>query len=289
MIGNARIICGIDLGADTESIVSFAGYFALKTSSRLTLFYVIDYLLTPPAYLSKYIDQEKKKDEAKIAKWSALLSSRGINSDFSIALGRLHESFLREINEAAADLLVIGYKSHLIRPSSSERLIKSIPAPMLVVKGKGAEGATLDTISIKKILCPVDFSENSRKAALAAKRYADLFSAELSLVHIIPSHLLRGKFAEWKNMDENRCGEFEEGMHREATSKLHALNAELGIGDIEVCHGKPSERICKIADENRCDMIVIGARGLSYIRSILIGSTTEEVLRSSGCPVMVIH
>jgi len=47
--------------------------------------------------------------------------------------------------------------------------------------------------------------------------------------------------------------------------------------------------ICSAADEGAFDMIVMGASGLSYLQDILIGSTTESVLRASPCPVLVVR
>jgi nucleotide-binding universal stress UspA family protein len=59
--------------------------------------------------------------------------------------------------------------------------------------------------------------------------------------------------------------------------------------DGEIIQGKPDERICSAAEAGSYDMIVIGARGLSYLEGVLIGSTTEAILKTSPCPVLVVH
>lgn len=56
-----------------------------------------------------------------------------------------------------------------------------------------------------------------------------------------------------------------------------------------VYEGHPGEVIPSLAEEGRYDLIVIGARGLSYVESVLIGGTTDAVLKSSYCPVLIIH
>ena len=76
--------------------------------------------------------------------------------------------------------------------------------PMLVVRGERAEKASPGTVKIRKILCPVDFSENSRKAVSMAKAYAGLFSADLQIMHVIPSHVMKEKWEQWINPDESR-------------------------------------------------------------------------------------
>jgi len=284
------ILSGIDLGPDTEKNLAYTAYFASRTGSAVRLLYIIDYLLTPPAYLASYIEEEKKREEKEMARFEALLVGFAKKTEASVMLGRLHESFIKSIDETSADLVVIGYKTHLLRPSSSERLIKSLAIPMLVVRGKRAEKASPGSVTIRKILCPVDFSENSRKAIIVAKAYAGLFSAELHLLHVIPSHVMKEKWEQWINPDEKDSQRFEEELRTEAAAKLSQLVNEYKITDeAEILQGASGQMICSYAEDGAYDMIVVGARGLSYLQEVLIGSTTETVLKSSPCPVLIVH
>ncbi len=223
------IITGIDLGPDTERNISYAAYFAAGTGATVRLLYIIDYLLTPPSYLSSYVEEEKKKEEKEMARLQALLSGFSVKNEASVILGRLHESFMKVITETSADLLVIGYRSHLLRPSSSERLIKSLAMPMLVVRGKYAENASPGTVKIRKILCPIDFSSNSLKAVSMAKAYAGLFSAELQIMHVVPSHRIQERWEQWLKPQEKDRQRFEEGLYFEAAEKLSQIRDEFSI------------------------------------------------------------
>ncbi len=53
--------------------------------------------------------------------------------------------------------------------------------------------------------------------------------------------------------------------------------------------GNPSEVICKIADENQADVILIGSHGHNALERIFIGSVSHAVLEHASCPVMVIR
>jgi nucleotide-binding universal stress UspA family protein len=288
--GSHCILSGIDLGPDTESVLSYAAYFGAKTRAAVKLLYVIDYLLTPPSYLAAYIEEEKRREETEMSGWKARLKKEGIDAECAIVLGRLHESFEKVIGETSPDLLVLGHKSHILRPSSSERLIRSLKIPMVVVRGKAAEGAAIGSVEIRKILCPVDFSENARRAVSAAKRYAGIFAADLRLIHIIPSYLIKEKWGVWKKMGDTDREKFDASMHAEAESKLDALCRECGIGAKgEVLQGNPSEVIAALALDGKYDLVAMGGRGLSYIQSVLIGSTTDALLKSSPCPVLIVH
>jgi nucleotide-binding universal stress UspA family protein len=288
--GSHCILSGIDLGPDTESVLSYAACFSAGTRASIKLLYVIDYLLTPPSYLYAYIEEEKRREEAEMSGWKTRLQREGIEAEYAIVLGRLHESFEKVIGETSPDLLVLGHKSHLIRPSSSERLIRSLKIPMVVVRGRAAEGAAIGSVEIKKILCPVDFSDNSLRAVSAAMRCAGIFGADLRLVHIIPSYLLKEKWGVWKEMGNADREKLDASIQAEAESKLEALCRECGIAvEGEVLQGNPSEVIAALALAGEYDLVAVGGRGLSYIQSVLIGSTTEALLKSSPCPVLIVH
>lgn len=290
MTSGKVIVCGIDLGPGSEEIVAYAALFASSFDSSVRLLYVIDYLLTPPLYLTSYIEEEKKKEENEMQRWKEMLVSSGVPADTRIMVGRLHESFTSVLGEAAVDLLIIGHKSHIFRPSSSERLIMSLRVPMLVVRPKDAGAAGIGSVRIKKIICPVDFSENSRKAASLAVQYAAAFGADLTLFNVIPSHLIKEKWMVWSDMDDGDRSRFDDLMRSEAEAAMGSFCAELGMEKGgEIFHGNPGEVIASLASGREADLIVIGARGLSYIQSMLIGSTTEQVLKSSPCPVLIVH
>jgi nucleotide-binding universal stress UspA family protein len=284
------IISGIDLGPDSEKNIAYAAYFASKTGATVSMVYVLDYLLTPPAYLTAYIEEEKRKEEAEMARLQAVLELLAVRAESRVVLGRLHESLVKVIHETAAELLVIGYKSHLLRPSSSERLIRSLAMPMLVVRGVKADHASPGNVQIRKILCPVDFSDNSGKALAMAKGYAGLFSAELHLMHVVPSHMIRERWERWTGTPEEDREHFEEGLRAGAGNKLADVMRQYDLHQTgEVVQGSPGEMICSVAGKGQYDMIVMGARGLTYLQGILVGSTTESVLKASDCPVLVVH
>src|SRR3990172_3748261 len=97
------IISGVDLGPDTEKNIAYTAYFASKTGATVRLLYIIDYLLTPPAYLASYIEDEKKREEKEMARLQGLLKGLAIKTESTVMLGRLHESFLQVIREMSAE------------------------------------------------------------------------------------------------------------------------------------------------------------------------------------------
>ena len=58
--------------------------------------------------------------------------------------------------------------------------------------------------------------------------------------------------------------------------------------ECEVAKGDPAHTIVDIAERFQCDMVVMGARGASALRSAMMGSVSNEVLHASGVPVVIV-
>ncbi len=280
-----RILAGIDLGEDTEKVLAYASFFTSRMSASLHTLYVIDYLVTPPSYLAPYIEEEKKIAEEKFTPWKKRLENGGVTTDMETMIGRLFESFDSAVKNINADMVVLGFRSHVLRRSSSERLIKGLQMPMLVVRGEKADSAKIGSVGIRKILCPVDFSETSMNALKSAKELKDIFSAEFEVMHVVPTHFIKERAAVGKDTDR-----ITEELFNEARNELQRFLSDAGIeksGIVE--EGEPFKKIASFSAENNIELIVIGARGLSFIKEMLIGSVTDAVLKSSPCPVLLIH
>jgi nucleotide-binding universal stress UspA family protein len=143
-----RVLAGIDFGPSTEIVTAYALFFAKTMGASLTLLYVIDYLVTPPAYLAPYMEEEKKVAEKNFTALKERFADAGIKTETEIIIGRLRESFEAVVEKTNADMLVLGFMSHVLRRSSSEKLIKGLQMPMLVVRGEKAESARMDSIKI---------------------------------------------------------------------------------------------------------------------------------------------
>jgi nucleotide-binding universal stress UspA family protein len=279
-----KILAGIDFGRDSESVLAYASHFAKIFGASVNILYVIDYLTTPPAYLMPYIEQEKKVAEEKIEELKKQLSDSGISSTTEIIVGRLQESFQAAAKKTDADMLVLGFVSHAIRRSSSEKLIKSLQMPMLVVRGAKAGTSKTGAIHIRKILCPTDFSDMSGTALKVAQELKNFLSSKLDVIHVFPDYEI--KKIKTLQHKERAIQELNEGSKIKLDEFLR-VHAVQGKGVIEV--GEPEKKIVAFAAENDTDLIVIAARGLGLIKGMLIGSVTDAILKTSPCPVLVVH
>jgi len=144
-------------------------------------------------------------------------------------------------------------------------------------------------LTIKKILCPVDFSEPSLKGLDYAADFANLFQAELTVVYVLP--LLPPTPSDPNTFF--KVPEYERIVHAESEKELKEivalripknLNVRSYIG-----HGNPAKEIVRIAEEMNADLIVIATQGHTGWHHFVMGSVAEKVIRHAHCPVFAVR
>ena len=135
------------------------------------------------------------------------------------------------------------------------------------------------------ILCPIDFSDASRGALRYGTAIASHFGTRLIVMTVedplLTEALDLGTGAVWKPEDTKReLAEF--------TAKTIGRDAPVAVTlEYEVGVGKPAPEILRTASERRCDLIAISTHGLTGVRKLFFGSTTERVLRETTRPVLL--
>ncbi|HYG60767.1 MAG TPA: universal stress protein [Symbiobacteriaceae bacterium] len=144
---------------------------------------------------------------------------------------------------------------------------------------------------MKKVLLATDGSDSSVQAA---RTLGDLVACQpevqVTVLHV--AHIPRSYYI----TDENGNTVTPEVpmdvmIRRSAEPIFRRTLSALGLpGDrvaTEVQVGEPAEEIVDLARLDGYDMIVIGSRGLSGVREILLGSVSHKVLHMAPCPVLV--
>lgn len=135
------------------------------------------------------------------------------------------------------------------------------------------------------ILCPVDFSDASAGALRYAAAIAAHFATRL-IVLTVENPLLTeavdlGTGVLWMPEDSER------EMERFAAGTFGPNSPIPATLEYEVAVGKPAAEILRVSRERSCDLIVISTHGLTGMRKLFFGSTTERVLRETTMPVLV--
>ena len=134
------------------------------------------------------------------------------------------------------------------------------------------------------ILCPVDFSDASAGSLRYAAAIASHFATRLIVLTVEDPLLTEaadlGTGVRW-NPDDSRQ-ELEQ-----FAARVFGPDPALGSLEYDVAVGKPAGEILRVARERSCDLIVISTHGLTGMRKLFFGSTTERVLRETTRPVLV--
>ncbi|MGO9379028.1 MAG: universal stress protein [Dissulfurispiraceae bacterium] len=289
-----KIVTAVDLGPDTEAIISYATWLARLTGpgTSLMLLHVLDYALTPPSYLVRYIEDEKKQALAILGRWSLKLrDEQNVAAGYEVVMGRFIEAVGSYLREKRSDVLVIGHRHHMLRSSSAGRLIRSLRQPMLVVRGVKAKGIGLGAAEVRRILCPIDFSENSKKALCWAGSLAKNVDADLTVLHVHSDYNLLIDKDEHKEAKEMES--YYSDSLADAGIELSNLVKEIDAGQQPVSvvtrSGDPVAAINGICSGTNIDLVVMGARGKAFFEGLLLGSVSESVVRASPCPVFILH
>jgi nucleotide-binding universal stress UspA family protein len=140
---------------------------------------------------------------------------------------------------------------------------------------------------IEKILVPVDFSEHSARALEMAIDLAKAFGAGIQLLHcyqIQPFGISPYGIALPEGFDSE--------VRQAAELRVDEWRGKVLLEGIEVevrlSSRFPSLEISETASEVGADLIVMGTRGLSGIKHVLLGSVAERTLRLAPCPVLTV-
>lgn len=154
----------------------------------------------------------------------------------------------------------------------------------------------VDTLT--QIIIPVDGSEHARHAAAFGGGLASRLGVPVALVYAFPrspSELLGLMgFSSVPSSGLHLTEEdIEQSLEQASRKAFDAVRGELEAGGVEVrqevVRGTPAEAIVEFAASRQPTMIVMGTRGLSPVKEMLLGSISERVMRNAPCPVTLVR
>jgi len=144
-----------------------------------------------------------------------------------------------------------------------------------------------------KILVATDGSEYARKGVEYATTLAMANDGELILLHVIP-YVPEPIPSLWVSEEvEARDKKYAEELYKDAESLLAEELERVSTTGVKATNwiefGEPAEKILEVADKISADLIVIGVRGKSAWKKIILGSVSDKVIDKAKVPVLVIR
>lgn len=291
-----NILCATDFSEFSNRTIPYGVALAKEFGAKLFVCHVID-LSSVTIYGEFQLDpvgqQNRIKEEAH-AQLDKMLSDQPIEWEPLISVGQTADEISRIVDENKIDLVISATRGRsglkrLILGSVTERLMRTLSCPLLVVQSPEHEfvDSVAQKIKLEKILVGCDFSPDSSLAFDYALSLAQEFESELHLAHVLEPPAAQ----ELQKSKKMAAEEAQDDVINDLlTRKLQDMVPEDArnwcIPQTKLLVGHPYDRLVHYAESEKLDMIVLGVRGHGLMKTLLLGSTTDRVVRNAPCPVL---
>ncbi len=292
------IVCTTDFSDFSNRAVPFGVALAKEFGAKLYLCHVID-LSSVAMYGEGFSDPlllETKITDYAHEHLKELIGDTDIEWESLTSVGHTADEIALIAKEKGADLVVSATHGRsglkrLILGSVTERLMRTLPCPMYIVRSLEREPAApvMAEMKLTRILVGCDFSADSDLAVQYGISLAQEFQSELYLAHVLEPSVYKDMLTHpVSSADPGR-----EGLREKLTQKLNGMVPEEAKQwckpETLILAGHPSDELTKYALVHEVDLIVLGVRGHSVMESLLVGSTTDRVVRQAPCPVLSVR
>lgn len=136
-----------------------------------------------------------------------------------------------------------------------------------------------------RIIVAYDSSVLSKKALEMAKNLAE--QDERIEIHVVSVVYTKNEGDEFGVPDEHIRLRLQENVRKMVNEVKESLEAVSNPTEIAVLKGHPADTILEYAKNRNADLIVVGSRGLSTFKELILGSVSHNVVQQAQCPVLV--
>jgi nucleotide-binding universal stress UspA family protein len=295
-----HVLCPVDLSESSVGALACATAFARWYKARLTVLNVVptfDPMQVQSGQLGGPVSivRPVSREEVLAALRQAVDVAGGaeVKATLAAEAGDPVATIVDQAVGRRADLIVMGTHGRsgfdrLLLGSVAEKVLRKAPCPILTVPPHAPVMAPTD-VALRRILCPMDFSPSALQALGFALDLAQQGKGVVTVLHVI----------EWLTEDEPRANphfnvtEFRRHLTEDAHERLRRLipddaKSRCAVEDVVVI-GRAHREIIQAAVANQADLIVMGAQGRGGVDLALFGSTTQQVVRAAGCPVLTVR
>jgi len=275
-----KILVATDFKHASEDALQMAIALAREFDSEVMLVHVIpeikDFQMARGKIRKKVTDTLKQMEMD--------MKRKGMASIETITrFGNPFERIIEYSDELDVNLIVVGSgKGEKKFPlgTTAERVMIYADKPVLVVK-PGSRPL------IRKTFCPVDFSEASKRALINAIHLSQAFEAHLTVLTVFES-LLSSFFGPGRTPGESKEKALVKRQQYQYDRFLRGFESENLKWTKRIRRGQPHEEILRAVREAQPDLLVMGSQGGTGFSRLLLGSTTERVVREMPCSVITL-
>jgi len=130
------------------------------------------------------------------------------------------------------------------------------------------------------IVVAYDGSTQAKKALQIAKEFRSKFGSKIYVIHVIDVATLI--------TDPSACAQVEAELEKRAQKLAEEAKAFLKDAEVRIVRGDPAHEIVEFAKQVNASLIIVGSRGLSTLKRVLLGSVSSRVVHESPISVLVV-
>lgn len=280
-----KILVATDFGSAANEALKTAGWIAGKFAAEVCLLHVMpDDVESSPEERSRV---EKKVADLLVSAADCLRAEGAEKAETALRQGTAFEQIDREANQRNVNLILIGAGEttaggHFYLGTTAGRLRRRAAKPVWIVKPGAAP-------KVRKVLCPVDFSDASRRALKSAIHLARGLRAELhvlSVIHSLSTYYDESLAAE-AVMDPDDLAM--KTQQRECKRFLRDLDLHDVTLHQRIRRGKPHREILRVAREIQADLLVMGSVGRTGVARLFVGGVARKVAQQMPCSIITVR
>ncbi len=290
-----RWLVALDESEFSERILGWMRTFPHPKHTTVTVVHVLEPLDVPEAVGAKGQELVRRQQgsmvEAFLHRARTLLQQSFETVEVVLCEGVPSQKILHLIQEHRPDLVVSGMRGFyhtagLAFGSVSQRLLAYAPCSLMLVPGKVTSGGGL------RVMLATDGSSDARRAAglvseLPGVREIVVVSVvrPLGAVQVV---LDRFQSAESRTMRAEFLRSRRAAARKAIAETLEVLKGVPANIRTVVLAGHPAEAIARSARRDDVDLLVLGARGLTGVKAVALGSVSQAVAQLATCPVLIV-
>lgn len=285
------ILVGIDFSKACARALQEAVRLASFDSTPVHLLHVIDHRVLENLEDQVIVDQKRTmaESERRLEEFAAEHAKGYDHLTFETVLGHPFRDLIRSMTKQESDLVVLGSRGTSDDPHRlgvvASKCLRKAAAPLLIVDEHQGDSFT-------KVVCAVDYSETSRRAAEHAIQIANLDQADLEFLHVyIPPSSFQSPesgvmlmgfegIADYPNVARDQLKKFIEPM----AGQIRSENVTYSVSD----HMSVGRGIINHLKEQGGDLLVLGTHGRTGWRSLLLGTTAEHIFHRIPCSTLAV-
>lgn len=292
-----KILVPTDFSDNAEQALAHAAQIASKFSAEITLFHVISLFQddpnNPAYHFPNYEQVLASLEETAKERFDKLNAAHLEHQIRQVTVRGISpaEEILSFASTEKMDLIVMGTHgrsglSHFLLGSVAEKVIRHQVCPVLTIKQQ--KSGMVRKPKLEKFVVAVDFSNYSKMALLHAAALAEKFDASLEVLYAIEEQIHPAYYVTGDVSISRLIPDIYEKSSAALRDYVKAAIDQRVSFSTHVREGRAHTEIVRFAEEQQADLIFMATHGLSGLDHLLIGSTTEKVVRKSPIPVYTV-